>query len=482
MGALQDIEIQGLSADSRTVGRGFLFAALAGTHADGRAFVDDAVARGAVAVLAPAGTTLKAYDPPVRLITDENPRRRLALMAARFHGPQPEVVAAVTGTSGKTSVASFLRQIWAHAGHNAASLGTLGLEPARADAPSSLTTPDPVELHRCLSALTNDGVDRLVMEASSHGLDQYRLDGVRVAAAAFTNLSRDHLDYHRDMAAYRNAKLRLFSELLRSGGTAVINADDPVGAEFRKACTARGIEVLSYGTAESDLRLLDRTPTAEGQSLRFELRDRSVDMTLPVAGTFQAVNALAALGLALATGVDEAAAVEALSHLTGVPGRLEFIGRSPNGGAVYVDYAHKPAALEAVLQALRPHTQAKLWALFGAGGDRDPGKRPMMGAAAERLADRVVVTDDNPRSEDPAVIRKAILAAAPDAKEIGDRGEAIAWAMAALGPGDVLVIAGKGHESGQIVGDRVLPFDDRDVARAALADLGSDTGSQRTAE
>ena len=482
MGALQDIEIQGLSADSRTVGRGFLFAALTGSRADGRAFIDDAVARGAVAVLAPAGTTIETYDPPVRLITDENPRRRLALLAARFHGPQPEVVAAVTGTSGKTSVASFLRQIWTHAGRKAASLGTLGLEPARADAPSSLTTPDPVELHRCLSVLAKDGVDRLVMEASSHGLDQYRLDGVRVTAAAFTNLSRDHLDYHRDMTAYRDAKLRLFRELLSPGGTAVINVDDPVGHEIRAACAARGIEVLSYGTAEGDLRLLDRTATAQGQRLRFELRGRPVGVTLPVAGTFQAINALAALGLGLATGVNEEVAVEALSRLNGVPGRLEFIGHTPNGGTVYVDYAHKPAALEAVLQALRPHTRARLWVLFGAGGDRDPGKRPMMGAAAERLADRVVVTDDNPRSEDPVAIRKAILAAAPDAEDIGDRGEAIASAMAALGPGDVLVIAGKGHESGQIVGDRVLPFDDRDVARAALADLGSNAGSQGTAK
>ncbi len=472
MEPLRDTEICGLSSDSRTVGKGFLFAALPGARQDGRSFIDQAVAGGAVAVLAPQGTELKDYDPPVALVTDENPRRRLALMAARFYGRQPETVAAVTGTNGKTSVAAFTRQIWQHAGWKAASLGTLGLEPARPDAPGSLTTPDPVELHRCLEALAEDGIDHLVLEASSHGLDQYRLDGVRVAAAAFTNLSRDHLDYHGDMAAYQAAKLRLFSDLLTAGGTAVLNADLPIFGELNALCVSRGVRVMTYGIAESDLRLMTQEPTAEGQRLRIDLLGRPATLELPLAGTFQATNVLAALGLALATGVAPEVAIEAASRFQGVSGRIELVARTPAGGQVYVDYAHTPDALETVLVALRPHTEAELHVVFGCGGDRDRGKRPMMGKIAWRLADRVIVTDDNPRSEDPAAIRREILAAVPKAEEFADRGEAIASAMAALGPGDVLVIAGKGHESGQIVGDRVLPFNDRDVARVTAERLG----------
>ncbi|MFQ5774234.1 MAG: UDP-N-acetylmuramoyl-L-alanyl-D-glutamate--2,6-diaminopimelate ligase [Kiloniellaceae bacterium] len=471
MAVHQDTEIRGLSADSRTVGRGFLFAALPGSRADGRAYIDEAVAKGAVAVLAPTGTRLKAYDRPVRLVTDDNPRRRLALMAARFYGRQPAVVAAVTGTNGKTSVASFTSQIWARIGRETASLGTLGLVPPRPEAPKSLTTPDPVELHHCLAALAADGVDHLVMEASSHGLDQYRLDGVRIAAAAFTNLSRDHLDYHGDMAAYLAAKLRLFTELLAPGGVAVLNADLPVCEEVRASCANRGHRVITYGVSKSDLRLMAQEPTEHGQRLMLDLLGEVVALELPLAGTFQAANALAALGLALATGVSPQAAVEALSHLEGVPGRIERVARTPRGGLVYVDYAHTPDALETVLEALGPHTEGTLCVVFGCGGDRDPGKRPIMGEIARRLAGRVIVTDDNPRTEDPATIRREILAAAPGAEEFADRGEAIASAVAALGPGDVLVIAGKGHESGQIVGTRVLPFDDRDVARAAVARL-----------
>jgi len=446
--AVHDIEISGLAVDSRKVAPGFLFAALPGSRADGRAFIDQAVARGAIAVLAPPGTALKSYDRPIQLVTDDNPRRRLALMAARFYERQPAKIAAVTGTNGKTSVVSFTRQIWQHLGRNAASLGTLGLSPPRADAPQSLTTPDPIELHRCLAALADDGVECLAVEASSHGLDQYRLDGVRVTAAAFTNFTRDHLDYHGDMDAYGQAKLRLFTELLASDGTAVVNADLPFGEEVRAACSRRSLRILTYGVAESDLRLIGQEPTEHGQKLLLDIFGQAAAVDLPLAGTFQAANVLAALGLAIATGAEPEKAVATLSALKGVDGRLELVAHTKSGGQIYVDYAHTPDALETVLAALRPHTRAQLWVVFGCGGDRDRGKRPQMGEIAQRLADRAIVTDDNPRSEDPAAIRRDILVAAPKAKEIGDRGEAIATAVAALGPGDVLVIAGKGHESG----------------------------------
>ncbi len=471
---LADTEIRGLSADSRKVVAGDLFAALPGIREDGRRYIGQAIGNGAVAVLAETGTTLEAQATPVQLITDDNPRRRLALMAARFHGRQPELVAAVTGTNGKTSVASFTRQIWRHGGCEAASLGTLGLEPARPGAPESLTTPDPVALHRCLASLAEDGVERLVVEASSHGLDQYRLDGIRITAAAFTNLSRDHLDYHRDMESYLSAKLRLFDELLAPGGTAVLNADMSIYQDIRARCERRGIEILSYGIADSDLRLMTQEPTADGQVLMLDVLGRARRITLPLVGTFQAYNVLAALGLTIATGLTPEAALEALPKLEGVPGRIEQAGRTPRGGQVFVDYAHTPDALATVLAAIRPHTQARLWVVFGCGGDRDRGKRPLMGEIASRLADCSIVTDDNPRSEDPAAIRREILAAAPNAEEYSERGEAIANAVAALGPGDVLVIAGKGHESGQIVGDRVLPFNDRDVARAVISRLEND--------
>ncbi len=462
-------EILGLSADSRAVGPGFLFAALPGSRADGRDFIAQAVERGAVAVLAPSGTALKAFERPVRLITVDNPRRELARMAARFHGAQPSIVAAVTGTSGKTSVASFTQQIWAALGHKAASLGTLGLVPARPGAPKSLTTPDPVELHACLAALARDGVDHLVLEASSHGLDQNRLDGVKIGAAAFTNLSRDHLDYHSDMTAYLTAKLRLFREVMTPDGTAVLNGDLPEAPEISAACAARGLKLITFGTGACDLRLTRQTPSAAGQDLDLEIFGHPHHVALGLAGGFQAFNVLAALGLVLATGSDVKDTVAALPALKGVPGRLEPLGETPAGGQVYVDYAHKPGALDAVLRAVRPHTEGKLWVVFGCGGDRDTGKRPIMGEIASRLADRAIVTDDNPRTEDPSSIRRAILAAAPRAIEIGDRKAAIATAIADLGPGDCLVIAGKGHETGQIIGTEVQPFDDRDVARAAIA-------------
>jgi len=467
--ALQSLHIEGLTADSRRVAPGYLFAALPGSRHDGREFIDEAVARGAVAVLCPSGTRLKDYDHPVALVTDANPRRCLALMAARFFDRQPRTIAAVTGTSGKSSVVEFTRQIWDRNGRRAASLGTLGVNPPLADAPLSLTTPDPVELHRCLAALAKDGVQCLAMEASSHGLDQYRLDGVAITAAAFTNLSRDHLDYHPDMETYLAAKLRLFTDLLSPQGTAVINADAPEAAVVRAAATARGAKLLHFGRAGEDLRLIAQQEDTEGQRLTLELLGRRYEVSLPLVGGFQASNVLAALGLTIASGVDPGAAVAVLPKLQGVPGRMERIGRTSSGGTVLVDYAHKPGALEIVLQTLRATTGGRLFVVFGCGGDRDAGKRPMMGEIADRLADEIIVTDDNPRSEDPAAIRRQILEAVPRAREIGDRGQAIAAAVAALGPGDVLVIAGKGHEAGQTIGGTVLPFDDRAVARTAIA-------------
>ena len=464
----EEIAIVGLTADSRQVRPGFLFAALPGVHADGRKFIADAVRNGAVAVLAPPGTRLPAQD--VSLVVDENPRRRLALMAARVYRRQPATIAAVTGTNGKTSVAWFLSQIWAALGHPAACLGTLGLFAPGIVEKGSLTTPDPVALHGQLARLGAQGVEHLVLEASSHGLDQHRLDGVRITAAAFTNLSRDHLDYHDSIEAYLAAKLRLFADLLIDGGTAVVNVDAEHGARVLAVVRERGLAALTYGGgADADLRLLGALPRDDGQRLDVILRGRTPTVVdLPLAGAFQASNALCAAGLALACGADADPVLAALAGLQPVPGRLQRVALR-DGAAVYVDYAHTPDALANVLMALRPFCRGRLSVVFGCGGDRDPGKRAPMGAIAARLADRVVVTDDNPRGETPAAIRAAILVGCPEAREIGDRAEAIAVAIAELAPGDVLLVAGKGHETGQIIGDRVLAFDDADVVREIVA-------------
>ncbi|WP_455373560.1 UDP-N-acetylmuramoyl-L-alanyl-D-glutamate--2,6-diaminopimelate ligase [Limibacillus halophilus] len=461
------LEIAGLTADSRQVSPGDLFAALPGSRADGRDFIDQAVAQGAVAVLAPEGTALKDYGRPVALLTDPEPRRALAKMAAAFYGRQPSRIAAVTGTSGKTSVADFTRQLWELTGERAASLGTLGLIPAGAatKAPPYLTTPDPVALHACLAEIAEGGYERLAIEASSHGLDQYRLDGLELSAAAFTNLSQDHLDYHPDMESYFQAKLRLFSELLPSDGAAVLNADVPQFERLAESCRARGVEVLSYGARGAALKLAEARPLPHGIALSLEIEGRKAECELSLIGAYQGHNALAAFGLALATGAEAGALLEALTKLKGVAGRLELVATTAKGAAVFVDYAHKPGALEAAIQALRPHTGKRLLCVFGAGGDRDRGKRPLMGEIATRLSDLVIVTDDNPRSEDPASIRAEILAAAPNALEIGDRAEAIAAALSEAREGDLVLIAGKGHESGQIIGDQVIPFDDAEVAR-----------------
>ncbi|HUZ72274.1 MAG TPA: UDP-N-acetylmuramoyl-L-alanyl-D-glutamate--2,6-diaminopimelate ligase [Stellaceae bacterium] len=467
-----DPEISGLVSDSRAVEPGFLFAALAGTRTDGSRFVGEAVDRGAVAVLvadAAPFAALTTRRPPVQVIEDANPRRRLALMAARFHAPQPRTVVAVTGTNGKTSVADFTRQIWQRHGLPAASLGTLGIVGPDFTQPGSLTTPDPVALHRALQALAGSGIDHVALEASSHGLDQYRLDGLALAAAAFTNLTRDHLDYHAGMAEYFAAKSRLFAELLPQDGVAVLNLDAAEGRQLAALCRDRGQRVIGIGTAASaDLRLVAARPTATGQAITVAALGAMRELELPLLGGFQASNALAALGLAVATGTPVDTALAALAGLAGVPGRMEHVASAGSGAPVIVDYAHTPDALQTALRALRPHCRGRLVVVFGGGGDRDPGKRPMMGAVAERDADIAIVTDDNPRSEDRAAIRRAILAACPKAREIADRGAAIVTAVALLEPGDALLIAGKGHETGQIIGREVLPFSDRAAARAAI--------------
>lgn len=462
-----DPEITGLTADSRAVKPGFLFAALAGAKADGAAYVADALARGAIAVL--GGDALVGMPAGVGLVRDGNPRRRLALMAARFHARQPATIAAVTGTNGKTSVASFTRQLWASLGHKAASFGTIGIVSPSGTRPLGHTTPDPVEIHRVLDALAGEGVTHVAFESSSHGLAQHRVDGVRIRGAGFTNLTRDHLDYHGTMEAYRAAKLRLFDEVVAADGYAVINADGAEADVFIAAARRRGLRLIRSGAHGAELQLLSRRAEGDGQVLSVAFDGRRHEVMLPLAGDFQASNALVAAGLVLAEGAPAEKVFAALGQLAGAAGRLEKIGVSPAGVPVYVDYAHTPDALETVLLALRPHTRGQLWVVFGCGGDRDSGKRPLMGAAAQALADRTIVTDDNPRTEDAARIRAAVLAGVPGAVEIGDRAEAIAAAIRDARAGDVVVVAGKGHEAGQIVGHEVLPFNDADEVRAVIA-------------
>lgn len=472
---LHDMQITGLTADSRRVEPGYLFAALPsatrGSGTDGRDFIGDALARGAVAILAPPGTVL---DDDAQLIVDENPRRQLALLAARFYQRQPKTVAAITGTNGKSSVVGFTRQIWSHLGLPAASIGTLGIDADGFDPGPSLTTPDPVALHQTLAELADAGIDHLAMEASSHGLDQYRLDGIAIAAAAFTNLTRDHLDYHQTEADYFAAKRRLFEQLLPPDGAAVLNADSPYYEEIRDVCRLAGHRISSYGQSTSDMRIDDLSPLADGLRLCVTIAHRTFETRLPLVGAFQAYNALAALGLAIGCGAAVDDAFAALALLKGVRGRMELVGQHPNGAMVYVDYAHTPDALETALSAIRPHVTGKLAVVFGAGGDRDPGKRAMMGKVAAQSADRAIVTDDNPRREDPASIRRQILTACPGAAEFDNRAKAIAAAIGELASDDVLIIAGKGHETGQIIGTEVFPFDDAEVARGVISDLGGE--------
>jgi UDP-N-acetylmuramoyl-L-alanyl-D-glutamate--2,6-diaminopimelate ligase len=464
---LDGISVQGLTADSRAVERGTLFAALPGAKADGSRFAAEAVARGAVAVLASSSAELPP-GLPVPVLRAREPRAALAHMAARFYGAQPEVAVAVTGTSGKTSVAEFTRQIFAGLGHQAASLGTIGLVKPDGAVYGSLTTPDPVSLHRTLAGLAAEGVTHLAFEASSHGLDQHRLDGVRLTAAAFTNLGRDHLDYHPTVEAYLTAKLRLFSELLQPGRTAVVFAGDPHADAVVAAARRRDLRIFRVGTGhDTDLTLANLEREGFAQRLEITHEGRRHEVVLPLLGDYQAANALVAAGLAIATGENAERVLPLLARLEGVRGRLEIVGER-RGGLAVVDYAHKPEALAAALAALRPFATGRLICVFGCGGDRDRGKRPVMGRIASDGADVVIVTDDNPRSEDPAAIRAAILAGAPGGREIGDRAEAIRAAVALMERGDVVLVAGKGHETGQIIGDRTVPFSDHEVVAAAL--------------
>ncbi|RIK88980.1 MAG: UDP-N-acetylmuramoyl-L-alanyl-D-glutamate--2,6-diaminopimelate ligase [Hyphomicrobiales bacterium] len=466
------IEVAGLTSDSRKVAPGFLFAALQGARADGAAFAADAVSRGAAAVIAAKDAVAPAgIGAPV--IEVDDPRRALALAAALFYGAQPRTMVAVTGTSGKTSVASFTRQIWGEAGLAAASIGTTGVTaPGREDY-GSLTTPDPVELHRLLAELAASGVTHAAMEASSHGLDQRRLDGVRLAAGGFTNLGRDHMDYHPTVEAYHGAKMRLFSGLLAKGAPAVIFADDAWSRATIDVARGAGLDVLTVGRKGDFLKIKRVEHERHRQRAEIEADGALHEIDLPLAGDFQVANALVAAGLAISTGLDTESALAALEKLKGASGRLELVGATADGAPVYVDYAHKPDALENVLLAVRPFTTGRVVVVFGCGGDRDRGKRPIMGEIATRLADLVIVTDDNPRSEEPASIRAAILAQAPGAVEIADRRQAIREAVAMLHAGDTLIVAGKGHEEGQTVGAVTLPFSDHAEVRAALAERSS---------
>lgn len=470
-GAHADLKVTGLSVDSRETGAGHLFAALPGTRVHGAEFADFARRMGAAAVLTDEDGAAILDPCPIPVIVADDPRRALALAAARFFDAQPDTVTAVTGTNGKTSVAAFIRQIWEHAGLEAVNFGTTGVEGALA-APLSHTTPEPITLHRLLARLEAAGVTHAAMEASSHGLAQRRLDGVHLAAAAFTNISRDHLDYHDDFADYLAAKARLFSRVLGRGGTAVINIDDAAGPDLAAAATARGQRVIRVGAdAAADLRLTGQRFDATGQDIRFTWGPEAHTARLSLIGGFQAGNVLVAAALAMACGLAPDTAFAALDGLTTVRGRMDLAATRENGATVFVDYAHTPDALATALSNLRPHVLGRLIVVFGAGGDRDPGKRPLMGAAAAENADVVYVTDDNPRSEDPGDIRAQILAAAPEANDIGDRAEAILAAVDALQPGDALLVAGKGHETGQVVGQDIFPFDDAEAASIAVAAL-----------
>jgi UDP-N-acetylmuramoyl-L-alanyl-D-glutamate--2,6-diaminopimelate ligase len=459
-------DIVGLTADSRAVKPGFLFAAVPGTKMDGLSFVPQAIAAGAVAIMAECRPAAPLPE-GVAFAEVADMRRALALTAANFYRRQPAVIAAVTGTSGKTSVAAFTRQIWAALGLQAASIGTIGVVTPTLETYGALTTPDPIELHRLVDGLAGEGITHLAIEASSHGLDQHRLDGLKVGIASFTNLSRDHLDYHATLEAYLAAKLILFERLVAADGTAVIEVDHDFATEVVDAARRRGLRVIDVGRGARSIRIVDCTVEGFSQILTIAHEGRDYRVKLPLVGAFQVENALVAAGQAIAGGSQPAAVFDALEGLVGAKGRLDLVGQKA-GAPIFVDYAHKPDALAKALEALRPYVKRRLVVVFGAGGDRDAGKRPLMGAIAAEKADVVIVTDDNPRSEDPAAIRGAIIAAVPGAREIGDRSEAITQAIADLAPGDVLLIAGKGHETGQTIGGKVVPFSDHEAAVRAL--------------
>ena len=458
--------VTGFAIDHRKVAPGTIFGAFPGARVNGEDFIPAAVAAGAIAVVSQPGVAVVGAVH----ITADPARAAFARLAARYFAPFPATVVAITGTNGKTSTAELTRQLWRLAGHAAASIGTLGVTTAHDQVSTGLTTPDVVTFLANMAGLQREGISHASFEASSHGLDQFRTEGLPVRAAAFTNLSRDHLDYHGTMAAYFAAKLRLFTDVVDGDGTAVVWADDdPWSGRVIAAATARGLKVISVGSAGETLSLKSRTPTALGQTLVVAADGQDFSINLPLIGAYQAANALVSAGLVIACGGAVAATLANLARVQPVRGRLERAVIARSGAPVYVDYAHTPDALEAAVAALRPHTRGRLILVFGAGGDRDQGKRPLMGAAAMAIADLVIVTDDNPRSEDAAAIRDAIMAAAPGASEVADRRAAIAAAIAASGPDDVVLVAGKGHEQGQIVGKQVLPFDDVQVARECAA-------------
>ncbi|WP_415402485.1 UDP-N-acetylmuramoyl-L-alanyl-D-glutamate--2,6-diaminopimelate ligase [Tateyamaria sp. SN3-11] len=465
-------DITGLAVDSREVKDGFLFAAMPGSRVHGAEFIEYAVRMGAVAVLTDAEGAALAADwlRDVAVVVTDTPREALSRTAALWFGGQPETMVAVTGTNGKTSVSTFVRQIWIEMGLQAVNLGTTGVEGAWS-APLAHTTPEPITLHRTLAQARDNGITHAAMEASSHGLDQRRLDGVVLRAAGFTNFTQDHLDYHKTFEAYFDAKAGLFARVLPEDGVAVINTDDARGVDMAAIARARGQTVMSVGRDGGDLHLSAQRFDATGQDVRMEYAGRAYAARLPLIGGFQADNVMLACGLVIACGAEPARVFETLPHLGTVRGRMQLAATRENGATVFVDYAHTPGAVATALAAMRPHVMGKLVAVVGAGGDRDVGKRPLMGQAAAENADVVFVTDDNPRSEDPALIRAAVMEGCPEATEVGDRAEAILRAVDVLEPGDALLIAGKGHEAGQIVGDDVLPFDDVEQASVAVAAL-----------
>jgi len=460
-----DSTVTGFAIDHRKVARGSVFGAFRGAVFNGEDFIGQAVDRGAVAVVARPEARIER----VPLLADAKPRRLFAELAAKFYAPYPETVVAVTGTNGKTSTVEMTRQIWRMSGHRSASIGTLGVTTSDDQVKTGLTTPDIVTFLHNMAGLKRMGTTHVAYEASSHGLDQHRCEGVPLAAAAFTNFSRDHLDYHETMDAYFEAKTRLFEDLLQPGKPSVIWTDDPKSGEVIERSRARGHEVLTVGREGETIRLVEQSPTPLGQTLMLEHGGKSYRLPLPLIGAYQASNVLTAAGLVLATGGTWDSIFSAMQRVAPVRGRLERAVISRAGVPVYIDYAHTPDALEAAIAALRPHVEGRLITVFGAGGDRDQGKRPEMGAVATRMSDIVIVTDDNPRSEDPAAIRSAIMAGAPGATEVGGRREAIAEAIRIARDGDIVLVAGKGHETGQIIGDRVLPFDDALVARECAA-------------
>ena len=467
LGFESDEQVVGLTCDSREVKPGFVFAALPGTVTDGRKFIESALEKGASAIVSTGD-----MDLPVPYLASAEPRVAYAQMAAKLYAGQPKTLVAMTGTNGKSSTVEFLRQIWAYAGKQAACFGTLGVQAPMGYRPLTHTTPDAVALHKTLSELSSEGVTHAAMEASSHGLVQYRLDAVQITAAGFTNLTQDHFDYHADAEDYFLAKARLFAGLTPANAPVVINTNDEYGQRLVKMCEERGQDVMQVGWSGQDIRIDEVMPRAASQMITLVVKGERHKIELPLAGEFQVLNAISALGLAMVTGVEKGTALKALENLEGVAGRMERAGQTKDGAPIFVDFAHTEDGLDKLLRSVRPHTMGKIVVAFGCGGDRDPDKRPKMGKVAAKLADDVIVTDDNPRTEDAATVRKAVLKGCPDAAEIGDRAAAIREGIKRLAPQDCLVIAGKGHEQGQIVGTEVIPFSDVEQVKLALKELG----------